>query len=148
MSRNKVLCVSKMYTWQHRHKHALVRAPVWTGSSLHLVFKRSTRLLFQTTSILKSWSVPKDSFHSLHFILLSEPGAQQLHIKVPPVGGEGSVSLLICPVPVCDGHWGIPETGHGATLALTLHKGTQSLGPALQSYPLMQAPPGSSTSFI
>lgn len=121
-----------------------MQAPVGAGSSLRLVLKslgRSARPLFPTTPILKAPSVPsstlpKDSFHSLHFIWLSEPGAQQLHIKVPPVGGEASVSLLICPVPVCNGHRGIPETDHGATWALALHRETQL---ALQSSPLIKS---------
>lgn len=67
--------------------------------------------IFEVSSLPTSMS-SKDSFQPLHFIWSSEPRAQQLDMKVPTVGREGCLCLHVCSIPVCDSHWGIPETGH------------------------------------
>lgn len=80
-------------------------------------------LILKVSSLLIQ-APPKTPFNlSLYIIWSSEPRAQQLSIKVPTPGREGCLSLLVCSIPVCDNHWGIPETGRrGPWLSLYTEK--------------------------
>lgn len=89
-------------------------------------------LILKVTSLLIS-STSKDSFQSfaLYIIWSSEPGAQQLDIKVPTVEREGCFSPCLWQ-PQRDS-WDRPR----GPLALTLHREILSIGAALSSGLLM-----------